>query len=274
LAWIRRSLAVIAVCLFVTGAIAFTTSLGIAKIARIDAKPQVSVLCGKATALVAHGAYIVQNNEYDSTLFECVTTGAWTAFRVTRADLHNRTDGFPGAFSSVYAGCNWGKCTHDALAKHPIQVKSLTPGLLTSSWAISMPDPRVSGVYSAAYDIFFNKSPTTKTQPDCGDLMIWLNHHGHVHPLGKIIASGARIQGRSYDVWAGQRQGSDTISYMATNPVKQVTGLDIGIFAQDAVHRGYLSQSCYLIDVEAGFGVWSGGKGLATSSFSLVNELG
>lgn len=48
-----------------------------------------------------------------------------------------------------------------------------------------------------------------------------------------------------------------------------VSGLDIGALAQDAVRRGYLSSSCYLISVEAGFGVWYGGAGLATHLFSV-----
>jgi hypothetical protein len=36
------------------------------------------------------------------------------------------------------------------------------------------------------------------------------------------------------------------------------------------VLRGYLSSSCYLIGVEAGFELWRGGAGLATTSFSLT----
>ena len=44
--------------------------------------------------------------------------------------------------------------------------------------------------------------------------------------------------------------------------------LDIGTLAQDAVGRSYLSRSCYLISVEAGSGLWHGGAGLATHSFS------
>jgi cellulose 1,4-beta-cellobiosidase len=37
----------------------------------------------------------------------------------------------------------------------------------------------------------------------------------------------------------------------------------------DAVKRGYISNSWYLIDVEAGFELWQGGAGLATKSFSV-----
>jgi hypothetical protein len=37
----------------------------------------------------------------------------------------------------------------------------------------------------------------------------------------------------------------------------------------DAVARGYMSASSFLIDVEAEFEVWQGGQGLTADSFSL-----
>jgi len=37
----------------------------------------------------------------------------------------------------------------------------------------------------------------------------------------------------------------------------------------DAVSRGYIASSWYLISVEAGFELWHGGAGLATNSFSV-----
>jgi cellulose 1,4-beta-cellobiosidase len=46
--------------------------------------------------------------------------------------------------------------------------------------------------------------------------------------------------------------------------------MDLAPIARDAVSRGYLSNSCYLIDVEAGFELWQGGAGLATNSFSVA----
>ena len=51
--------------------------------------------------------------------------------------------------------------------------------------------------------------------------------------------------------------------------MRAATRSRVGMLAQDAVSRGYLSSSCYLIDVEAGFGLWQGGAGLATGSFSV-----
>ena len=49
-----------------------------------------------------------------------------------------------------------------------------------------------------------------------------------------------------------------------------VRDLDIGQFAADALRRGYLRKSWYLIDVEAGFELWQGGAGLATHSFAVT----
>src|SRR5260370_27145173 len=61
---------------------------------------------------------------------------------------------------------------------------------------------------------------------------------------------------------------------MASGPTS-VSNLGIGQLAQDAISRGYLPGSCWLIDVEAGFELWQGGAGLATSSFSVnVNGSG
>ena len=49
-----------------------------------------------------------------------------------------------------------------------------------------------------------------------------------------------------------------------------VENLDPVLFAADAIGRGYLSSSWYLIDVEAGFEPWSGGAGLESTAFSFT----
>ena len=54
-----------------------------------------------------------------------------------------------------------------------------------------------------------------------------------------------------------------------TSPATSVSNLDIDQLVADAVSRGYIQTSWYLIDVEAGFELWQGGAGLATNSFSV-----
>jgi hypothetical protein len=52
-------------------------------------------------------------------------------------------------------------------------------------------------------------------------------------------------------------------------PQTSVSSLDLAPLARNAVSRGYLSSSCYLIDIEAAFELRQGGTGLATNSFSV-----
>jgi cellulose 1,4-beta-cellobiosidase len=54
-----------------------------------------------------------------------------------------------------------------------------------------------------------------------------------------------------------------------TTPATSVTGLEVSQLAADAVSRGYILTSWYLISVEAGFELWQGGAGLATDSFAV-----
>jgi cellulose 1,4-beta-cellobiosidase len=82
------------------------------------------------------------------------------------------------------------------------------------------------------------------------------------------VARNVSLGGRRYDVWFGT-QGWNTVSYTMTSPATSVSNLDIGRLAWDAVGRGYIRRSWYLIDVEAGFELWRGGVGLATNSFSV-----
>ena len=54
-----------------------------------------------------------------------------------------------------------------------------------------------------------------------------------------------------------------------TTGTTAVTNLDLQPLVADAVSRGYVARSWYLISVEAGFELWRGGTGLATNSFSV-----
>jgi Glycosyl hydrolase family 12 len=228
---------------------------------------QPSLLCREQARTVAGGGYVVQNNEFDSTAPVCVVTRGGTDFRVRNSAVSNSTDGFPAAYPSIYQGCHWGRCSSGGLAATPVQVADLTPGTVTTSWSTTQ--PASSGSYYVAYDVWFNRAPTATGQPDCAELMVWLGHNGPVQPFGTPVASDVTVAGHAYDVWAGQRSVWSAITYEMTTNATAVSDLDLGALVQDAVGRGYLPRSCYLISVEAGFGLWHGGAGLATRSFSV-----
>lgn len=225
-----------------------------------------TTLCDEQTAAVG-GSYIVQNNEYDSGASECVTTDGNADFTVANSAIGNATNGSPGAYPSIYQGCHWGSCSSGGLSTTPIQVSALTTGKVTTSWSTTQPGG--SSAYDVAYDIWINQTPTTSGQPNGTEIMVWLNHNGSVQPFGSEVASNVTIGGHTYNIWEGAQSSWDTVTYDMTTASTSVSGLDVGQLAQNSVSRGYTQSSWYLIDVEAGFELWQGGTGLATSSFSV-----
>jgi hypothetical protein len=211
--------------------------------------------------------YAVQNNEFDSSASECVTTDGNADFTVANSGIANATNGSPGAYPSIYQGCHWGNCSSGGLTSTPIQVSNLTSGKVTTSWSTTQPGG--SNDYDVAYDIWFNQTPTTSGQPNGTELMVWLNHNGPVQPFGSEVASNVSLGGHTYNIWEGQQSSWDTVTYDMTSGATSVSGLDVGTLTQDMVSRGYTKTSWYLIDVEAGFELWQGGAGLATNSFSV-----
>jgi Glycosyl hydrolase family 12/Cellulose binding domain len=223
----------------------------------------VGALCSSQRRAVVGGVYMVQNNEWGSGAPECVAVASGGGFAVSRSAIANSLNGSPGGYPSIYRGCHWGTCTPRSGLPVPVS-RLLSPGTVTTSWATTQPS---TGSYDVAYDIWFNKAPTTTGQPDGAELMIWLNHQGAIEPYGSQVGT-ATISGRPYQVWFGQ-QGWNTISYSMVTGTTSVQDLDIGKFVADAMSRGWIQKSWYLIDVEAGFELWQGGAGLATNSFAV-----
>ena len=227
-----------------------------------------TTLCQEQTAPVSGGSYVVQNNEFGSRAPECVSTDGGADFAVANSSIGNATNGAPGAYPSIYQGCHWGNCSSGRLSAHPVVVSGLTPGTVTTSWSTTQPGG--SSAYDAAYDIWFNQTPTTTGQPNGSELMVWLNHNGPVQPFGSEVASNVTLGGHTYNIWAGTQSSWGIITYDMTSPATSVANLDVGTLAQDMVRRGYTKSSWYLIDVEAGFELWQGGAGLTTNSFSVT----
>jgi hypothetical protein len=103
--------------------------------------------------------------------------------------------------------------------------------------------------------------------------MIWINHEGSPQPFGSKTAT-ATINGTSWDVWTGRQSSWNIVSYVRQTPVTSVTNLNLLPFFSDAVSRGSLQPSWWLIDVEYGFEIWTGGQGLGVSGYSVSAAAG
>lgn len=212
-------------------------------------------------ATIAAGDYTIQANEWNSTAKQCITYSGGTAWSLDTANFNLATNGAPATYPSIFKGCHWGECT--ANSGLPIQVNKLASS--TSSWTTTQPS---SGAYDVAYDLWINSTPTTAGQPDGTEIMIWLNSRGGVQPFGGKTGTSSAA-GHSWDVWTGKQTSWKIISYVLQGGGTSFSNLDIKALIDDATSRGSVNASHYLIDAEAGFEVWQGGQGLASSSFSF-----
>lgn len=248
----------------VTAALGATAAL---TLTATNAQAATTQLCGTTqTTPVSSGAYTVQNNEWNSSASECITTDGGADFTVANSAISNGTSGAPGGYPSIYKGCHWGNCSTGSGL--PLQVSSVeNPGTVLTSWNTTQPG---QGSYDVAYDIWYNHTATTPGQPNAEEMMIWLNHNGSVQPAGSVVASNVSIGGHTYNIWRAQMSSWIDVSYVMTSPTTSVSNLDVGLLAQDSVQRGTLSPSDFLIDLEAGFELWQGGAGLAANSYSVA----
>ena len=220
-----------------------------------------ATLAGHQVAATRDGQYKIQVNEWDSRGAAAITTDLGADFTVARPFAANATDGPPSGYPSIYQGCHWGNCSGGALAAHPVRDGTG----VTASWSTTQPGG--GSIYNAAFDGWFKSARSRSARPDCAELMVWIGHNGHIQPAGHPVGA-ATVGGTPYNVWYGKGAWT-AITYDMTRPVTSVSSLNIGDVARDAVSRGYLRGSCYLVSMEAGFEVWRGGRGLATKSFSV-----
>ncbi|WP_396455185.1 cellulose binding domain-containing protein [Actinomadura sp.] len=224
---------------------------------------QVTTCNGDDTVTLQGGEYIYQQNEWNSSATQCAdvdtSSGAWT---ITQTGYSLPANGAPATYPSTFKGCHWGTCT--ANSGLPIQVAKL--GSARSSWSTTQV---ASGAYDAAYDLWFNSTPSTGGQPDGTELMIWINSRGGVQPFGSRTGT-VDLAGHSWDVWTGDQTSWKIISYVLRGGATSVSNLDVKALIDDSVTRGSLNRDHYLLDAEAGFEIWQGGQGLATNSFSFA----
>ncbi|MGD0831930.1 MAG: cellulose binding domain-containing protein [Terracidiphilus sp.] len=210
------------------------------------------------------GLYNFQMDEWNSSLEECVTISG-IGFTITTADFNNSTSSAPATYTSVYRGCHWGTCT----TSNPFPIEENNIASASTSVSITQPSGSQN---DSAYDIWFNQTSTTTGQPNGTEIMIWINHQGAPQPFGSDVAT-ATIDGVSWNVWTGTQTSWNIVSYVATSPVTSAS-LSLLPFFADAVSRGSLQSTWWLIDVEYGFEIWTGGDGLAVSNFSVSAAAG
>ncbi|WP_055479159.1 GH12 family glycosyl hydrolase domain-containing protein [Sphaerimonospora mesophila] len=244
---------VITASLAMLGSVA--ASLVIGQAARAD-----TTICEKyGSTTIQGGKYVVMNNNWGDDTQQCINVTS-TGFQVTQASHNKPQNGAPGSYPAVYAGCHYANCSSGSGL--PMAVTDSRFNSVQTSVSMTYSG---SGVYDAAYDIWFDPTPRRDGQNTGAELMVWLNHTGSIQPVGSKVGT-VNLAGGTWDVWYGN-SGWNVVSYVRTSPVNSIN-FAVRTFFDDMVSRGYGQRSWYLTSVQAGFEPWVGGAGLAVNNFS------
>ncbi|MFC5909677.1 GH12 family glycosyl hydrolase domain-containing protein [Streptacidiphilus monticola] len=171
--------------------------------------------------------------------------------------------GAPGAYPNV--------ATSPGALGLPVPVAAL--GDATADWQAETGG--VSGSYDLAFDLWYGPSQEDCVPAHSAELMVWLDATENVQPAGGAPAAQVALDGVGYNVHLVPRTTAHTvISYVRLQPTHSVHDLDLRLFTQDAVMRGYVPSGSFLCKVSAGFEIWTGGKGLRSTDFGFHNAVG
>lgn len=233
----------------------------VAGTAVVGAAPAGTVICDQyGSTSSPDGRYIVQNNRWGTSTEQCITVTAG-GFTLSTSNANVPTNGAPASYPSIYWGCHYGNCTPGF---SPVRADSAAFGGIGTSVGMSYPS---GGQWDAAYDIWFDPTARTTGQNTGAEIMVWANHLGAPQPVGSRIAT-VSLAGGTWDVWFGNI-GWNVVSYVRTSGTGSLS-FPVSTFFTDAVSRGYASRSWYLTSIQAGFEPWTGGTGLAVTSFAVT----
>jgi hypothetical protein len=97
------------------------------------------------------------------------------------------------------------------------------------------------------------------------------------NPAYDIDANGYNLGGGTLSItdtgcasnFTVDTETASTITFQFATTRDTVANLDLGPLTSYAVAEGYLPAADYLIDMEAGFELWSGGSGVAVNNFAV-----
>jgi len=220
-------------------------------------------LCGRGDLVsINNGEYIIQNNVwFTTTTAQCLTVNG-SGFTITTSDHNVPTSGSAASYPCIYKDYFWLNCSSSD--NTPIRISEIQTAITT--WSTELES---TGVWNTTSQAWFRPYSTASSYEELG-IKIWINHSGNIQPEGSI-AGTTNIGGHTWEVWH-PGTGLDSITYRITSPRDSIS-LDYKSFIDDAVLRGYIQSSWYLVFIRAGFEIWNGGTGLRLKSFqSTVSQ--
>ena len=214
-----------------------------------------TVICDQFGSTSVGNRYIVMNNRWGSNAEQCINVTG-TGFSIT-SQQGSTSGGAPLSYPAIYIGCHYDGCSPGTNLPRQLSQIGNAPSSISYAYA--------GGTFDAAYDIWMDPSPKT-TGVNQMELMIWFNRQGGVQPVGSPVGD-TTIGGRTWQVWQGNNGGNDVVSYVAPAPIP-TWSFNVMDFVNDVDTRTQVTSSWYLTSIQAGFEPWSGGVGLAVSTFT------
>jgi len=222
------------------------------------------VLCDQHASLAIGDSYAIKNDNFMG-VPQCLSipSSDTPGFQVVKSKAS--TSGVePLSYPEIFVGCTWGLCSPDS----PLPARLDTLPDPSTSWSTSLD---ASGIWNAAYDLWFDPLPLHNGQATGAEMMIWLNQKGTASSAGWPIVTvdGIRWYLANW-VTSGHGKHWRYISFRMVHPGSQVTNLELEPFFKLAESKGWVNPDWYLLHIGAGFEIWRGGTGLATKSFSVT----
>jgi Glycosyl hydrolase family 12 len=253
-------------------AVVITPALGSAAPAGNITRVPKTQICTPNGHLIAHthsgAAYAIRNNYWLGTHQQCILVrGDYPNFRVVQNAGHDARHHFVVAYPDIFKGCIWNICSPKGHL--PRRVSRL--GHIKSSWQTV---ENASGTWNASYDIWFGRKRMVTGQATGAELMIWLNEHGRCCAL-QPGAPKVKIEGHKWWLshWRTSHNGFswNYIQFRRVHPTWQVKQLKLQPFFRKVERMGLVKTHWWLENVETGYEIWSGGRGLQTTRFRVTH---
>jgi Glycosyl hydrolase family 12 len=211
------------------------------------------------------GRYQVRNAFWLGQRPQClVNRDGRTNFRVVQRAGYSR-QGHVVAYPDILRGCIWHVCSPHALLPRPAR----SIGSPVATWHTA---ERAPGTWNASFDIWFGKKRMVTGQANGAELMIWLNEHGGCcalqHGAKTVVIDGRKWK---FSHWRTSNLGAtwNYVQFRREKRTWKVDDLRLKPFIRFIERAGLVHRNWWLENIEAGFEIWTGGQGLATTRYQV-----
>jgi hypothetical protein len=130
-----------------------------------------------------------------------------------------------------------------------------------------------TGTLDVSYDTWLH-TVDVSTAPNGGsdatpseEVMVWLYAGGGAGPIGPVVAQNISLAGTTWDLHQGPGGSTWPVSSYVRTGNATTSVMNMMVFYNDLVSRGWIPNTRYLSSIQAGTEVFSGTGSLTTNGF-------